>query len=630
MLLSLMRRHAKSYLIKFLIGIIAIVFIFYFGYSFRSEKGAKVALVNGELISGVEYRKAYGEMVEGLQRQYGNMWNDTLIEAFDLKNRALQGLIDEKLLSQEARRIGLSVTENEIRNEIMSYPAFQFQGRFDERRYRAVLNQNRMSPEDFEATVAQVLLKDKVSQFMTAFLPITEQETLEYYTFTNEQTRIRFITLSPEDFRDNVTLEPGDLEDYFSTHREEYRIPEQFRVSYIEVDPERFLDQVQVAEEELRAYYEENIDRYKERKQVKARHVLFRLAEDASKEEEQKVRERALEVLEQARGGSDFAELARNHSEGPSKDEGGDLGYFSSGEMVKPFEEAAFDMKPGEISDPVRTRFGFHIIKVEDIREPRTIPLDEVRDEIRENLMHLAAADLAHEKALSIIDQMPYEVDLQAYAEEHGMQVEETAFFSREEEIPGLGGDEQLKEVIFSLQPRSVSEVIEHNGRFYLFQTTETKPSHLPELEAVAEQVREDLTLERARERARSAAEDLLERLREEESWEELASSEELESKTSDFFKREDPIQGIGNAPELQEAAFSLNPEAPYPDQVFSSDTGFHVIRWDASQEIDDQAYQEARKDVRRTLKNMKHREIFDAWLENLRAEAEIELLMRL
>ncbi|MCF8061101.1 MAG: SurA N-terminal domain-containing protein, partial [Deltaproteobacteria bacterium] len=543
MLLSLMRRHAKSYLIKFLIAVIALVFIFYFGYSFRSDKGTKVAVVNGEPISGVEYRKAYGEMLSALQRQYGNMWSDSLVEVFDLKKRALQGLIDEKLLSQEARRIGLRVTEDEIRSEIMAYPAFQFQGRFDERRYRTVLDQNRMSPEDFEATVSQVLLKDKVSQFMTAFLPITEQEALEYYTYTNEQTRIRFVTLTPETFRESVQLEPGDLEDYFSAHREGYRIPEQVRVAYIEVNPEQFQDRVQVSDEEMRAYYEDNLDRYKVKKQVKARHILFRLPEDASEEKEKEVRERAREIHEQAKAEGDFAELARTHSEGPTADEGGELGYFSSGEMVKPFEEAAFNMEPGEISDLVRTQFGFHIIKVEDVREARTKPLEEVRDEIRENLLGLAAADLAHEKALSLIDQMPYDVDLAAYAGEQGVAVEKTPFFSRNDEIPELGGDDRLREVIFSLEPNAVSDVIEHDGRFYLFQVMEKKEPYLPELGEVAEQVRGDLVLERAREKARSEAENLLERLRGGEAWETLVADEGLEPQTSDLFKRGGRIQ---------------------------------------------------------------------------------------
>ncbi len=630
MLLSLMRRHAKSYLIKFLIAIIAIVFIFYFGYSFRSEKGAKVAVVNGELISGVEYRKAYGDMLEALQRQYGKMWNDSLIELFDLKNRALQGLIDEKLLSQEARRIGLGVTENEIRSEIMSYPAFQFQGRFDERGYRAVLNQNRMSPEDFETTIAQVLLKDKVSQFLTAFLPVTDQEVREYHTFQNEQTRIRFLTVSPDSFRDKVRIEPEDLKSFFSSRREKYRVPEKLRVAYIEVNPDRFLDRVEVAGEEIRAYYQEHLDRYRVKKKVKARHILFRLAEDAPETEVEPVRERALEVLEKAKAGEDFAELARRHSEGPTQDEGGDLGYFSTGEMVEPFEQAAFGMQPGEISDLVRTRFGFHIIRVEDVREPRTRPLDEVRSEIRETLERVAAADLAHEKALSLIDQMPYDVDLTVYAEEQDMEARKTPLFSRDEEVPGLGGDDRLKEVIFSLESGSVSDVIEHAGRFYLFQVVEKEPSRLPELDAVTSEVRKDAVLERARGKAREAAEDLLKRLRGGEDWEALAESEGLESKRSDFFKRGDPIEGVGNVPELQEAAFALDAEDPYPESVFSSDSGFHIIRWGGSRSVAEEAFEEARKQVRRSLGNMKHRVVFDAWLENLREEAEIELLMNL
>jgi peptidyl-prolyl cis-trans isomerase D len=630
MLLSLMRKHAKSYLIKFLIAIIAIVFIFYFGYSFQSGRGTKVAVVNGEPITGVEYRKAYGEMLSALQRQYGNMWSDSLVEVFNLKERALQGLIDERLMSQEARRIGLRVTEDEVRSEIMAYPAFQYQGRFDERRYRAVLEQNRMSPEDFEATVAQVLLKDKVSQFLTAFLPVTEQEVREYYTYTNEQTRIRFVTLTPEAFRLSVELEDGDLEAYFKTHREKYRVPEQIRIAYIEVNPERFLDRVEVSDEELRAYYEENLEQYEVNRQVNARHILFKLPEDASKEQEERVRGKAREVLELVKTGGDFAELARIHSEGPTRDEGGELGWFTSGEMVEPFEKAAFALKPGEVSDLVRTPFGIHIIRVEDVREPRTKPLEEVRGEIRERLLEVAAADFAHERALSLIDRMPYDVDLTAYAEEEGVPVETSPFFGRNDEIPGLGGSDRLREVVFSLETKAVSDVIEHRGRFYIVQVVEEKESHLPELEEAAEQVREDLVQERARELARSEAEALLQRLRDGEGWEALVAAEGLEPQTSDFFKRGGRIQGIGTAPELQEAAFALDARDPYPERVFESENGLHVIRWEASLDIEEDGFREARPEVRRTLRSLKHQDAFDDWLENLRADAEIEQLATL
>ncbi len=630
MLLSLMRKHAKSYLIKAMIAIIALVFIFYFGYSFQSREGAKVAVVNGEVITGVEYRKAYGDMLNALQRQYGNMWSDTLIEAFDLKNRAIQELIDDKLLSQEARRIGLGVTEEEIRNEIMSYPAFQFQGRFDERRYYSILNQNRMKPEDFEATIAQVLLKDKLSQFITAFLPVTDQEVKEYYTFTNEQVKISFMTFSPDAFVNSIDPDPGDIDTYFEEHKENYRIPDQISLAYIEISPEPFMERARLAEEEIQIYYEENLQRYKQKKQAKARHILFRLEQEAPREEEERVRERALEVLQQARSGNEFAELARTYSEGPTRDDGGDLGYFSEGNMVKPFEEAVFSMKPGEISDPVRTPFGFHIIKVEDILDERTKPLDEVRDDIREALLGIAAADMAHEKALTLMDQMPYDVDLENYAAEHDVPSEKTPLFSRNEDIPGLDGSDKLREVVASLGLRAVSDVIEHNGRFYIFQVIDEKPSHLPELDQVAEDVRKDLIAERARTKAQTAAQDILDRLHEEEPWEEPAEIPGVTLETSDYFKREERIQGIGSVPEIQEAAFSLDSRNPYPRRVFESPNGFHIIRWEDSKGIDEQEFEEAKEEVRETLKGINHRIMFNAWLDNLREKAEIKLLTAL
>jgi len=630
MLLSLMRKHAKSYLIKVLIAIIAIVFVFYFGYSFRSEKGAKVAIVNGELISGVEYRKAYHEMVEALQRQYGNLWSENLIEVFDLKNRALQQLIDEKLLSHEAQRVGLGVTEDEIQAEIMSYPAFQFQGRFDERRYRSVLNQNRMTPEDFEHTVRQVLLKDKISQFLTAFLPATDQELREYYSFQNREAKIQFVTFSPETYTEAVAFEPSQVEAYFQEHREDYRIPDQIRANYVEIDPEEFLDQAEVSAEEIQAYYEDNLDRYRLKKEVKARHILFKVEQDATDEAVKEVEEKATEVLEKAREGEDFEELARTYSEGPSREMGGDLGFFSSGQMVGPFEDAAFQLKPGEISDLVRTPFGFHIIKVEEVHEARTKPLEEVRAEIEEILRNLTAADRAHEKALTLMDQMPYDVNLESYAKENGVICHQTEYFSREEDIPGIIGNDKLREVIFSLEPGAVSDVLEFKNRFYLFQTADKKSSHLPELEDVIERVQEDLTLHLAREKAHSEAENLLEELQNGGDWEDLLRKAELTPETSEFFKRGDPIEGIGQATELQEAVFALQEETPYPKQVFESNTGYHVVRWEATRGIDEEAFQEEKLEVRRAVRNIKHRILFDAWMENLRENAEVERLMPL
>ncbi|MFH1487482.1 MAG: SurA N-terminal domain-containing protein, partial [Pseudomonadota bacterium] len=593
MLLSLMRRHAKSWLIKFLIGIIAVVFIFYFGYSFSSKEGIKIAQVNGEPISGIEYDKAYRSLLETLQRQYQNVWNDSLVKAFDIKNRALEKLISQKLVSQEAMKIGLDVTEKEIQNEIIASPAFQFNGRFDENRYRSLLTNNRMKPEDYEAEVAQDLLQRKVGQLLMTFLPVTDQEVRDQYIFSKGKVKISFVKFLPEQYKEIVQIDQVELEKYFKEHQQEYRIPEKIDVAYIVIDPETFKDRVSVTDAEVKGYYEDHIEAFKQKKEVKARHILFKLKPDASEEEEKASREKASKVLEKARKGEDFASLAKEYSEGPTAEEGGDLGYFSEGQMVKPFEEAAFKMKKGEISDLVRTDFGFHIILLEDIKEARTKTLDEVGKEIADNLTLIACTDLAHEKALSMTDQMPYEVDLSKYAPEHGFSVTRTGYFARNEPIPFIKGDDKLRESLFSIQKNEVSELIEFEGKFYIFQVSDKKPSTLPGLAEVSEKVREDFRLFLIRENAKSAAEGYLDQLKAGKEWESFAKAQAKSPETTDFFTRDDFISQIGYSPELQEEAFFLSESRRYPDKVFQNESGVFVIRWEGEEGIDEKKFQE-------------------------------------
>jgi peptidyl-prolyl cis-trans isomerase D len=220
-----MRKHAKSWLIKALIAIIAVVFVFYFGYSFTSDQAMKIAYVNGELINGPEYEKAYQDMLMALQARYKSMWNDNLIKAFNLKNRALESLITQRLMSQAAREMGLDVTEEEVQNAIMNYPAFQINGHFDMRRYQNLLSANHMNPEDFETGITSELLDKKLKQFLFAFLNITDREILEYYTFANEKVKISFVEFNPEKYEKSVKIDAARLKQYFEKNKEQYRVP---------------------------------------------------------------------------------------------------------------------------------------------------------------------------------------------------------------------------------------------------------------------------------------------------------------------------------------------------------------------------------------------------------------------
>jgi peptidyl-prolyl cis-trans isomerase D len=627
MVLSIMRKHAKSWLIKFLIGIIAVVFVFYFGYSFTSNQALKIAYVNGEVISGPEYEKAYRDMLSAYQARYKDMWNENMIKVLDLKTKALNSLIDQRLMTQAAKGLGIDVTESECQRAIMSYPAFQVNGQFDMGRYQSLLGHNHMTPEDFETTITQDLLDRKLQQFLFAFLGVTEQEVLEHYTFINEKIKLALVAFHPEDFRKSVTFDEAALKGYFESHQERYRVPKNIQVAYVEIDPAAFKDGVRITEKEIQSFYEYNHAAYSQPKQIKARHILFELGEDALKETEEKVRKAAEEVLARARKGEDFAKLAAAHSSCPSKSKGGDLGYFEKGQMTPAFDEVAFNLKKGEISDLVRTPFGYHIILVEDIKEARTQSLEEVRADIVESLTMSAAAELAHEKGLSIVDQMPYDIKLGVYANQHGLKAKESALFSKSEPIPGIDGSEKVTETLFALGKNETTELIELGGRFYIFQVVGSRESYLPELKDVAETVRKDYTDYLAAQEATAAATEYLTELKEGKPWDQLAKEKGLTPKETDFFTRRGPISEIGYAPELLETAFRLNAQERYPDKPFVNDKGAFITRWLEKKAIDETTFRKEDKKYRESLVQAKHRRIFESWLDNLRQNAKIEIV---
>lgn len=627
-MLSLMRRQAKSWLIKFVIGILSLVFVFYFGWSFTSSRASKMATVNGDVITRLAYDKEYRDMVDSFRKQYRGAWNDNLIKVLDLKNRALQNLINRKLISQEAKKLGFQVTKAEIQKSIMAYPAFQVNGQFDVRRYEALLDQNRMKPEDFEQGIAQDLLQKKLQQFLLTFLPVTDQELLDAYTLRHEQVNLAFIQVKPARFTSRLKIDPSAMEAYFKAHQENYRVPQKIKLAYIAIDPADFKNQVTVSKQEIEEYYNDNINSYKVPEKICARHILFRLKENATKAEAAKVRKKAEAVLKMARAGKNFATLAKKYSQGPTGKNGGDLGCFSRGKMVKPFEDAAFKLKKGEISDLVKTRFGYHIIKVENIQPAKTKSLDEVRSQIEDILKENQATDLAHEKGLSLIDQMPYEVDLSKYAAAHKLAMHYTDPFSLNDPIPGIGGDEKLRESIFTLQKSETSDLIEIKGKFYIFQVAGRKASYLPQLKDVKGAVKRDFLKYLAEKKAKAVAEKYLKELRKGKSWKQVARESGAEPESTGFFTRQGPIPKIGYDQGLIETAFHLNKDRRYPDKIYENQAGAFLIRWEGYKGIDKEKFQKEKEQYRFFLIRLKQRTAFQNWLDALRKNAKVEIMV--
>ena len=251
-----------------------------------------------------------------------------------------------------------------------------------------------------------------------------------------------------------------------------------------------------------------------------------------------------------------------------------------------------------------------------------------MKEQIAKTLTDTAMKDLTHEKALSFLDQMPYQTDLSQFAAEHQAKARESGYFSLDEPIPDVGDNEKLKQSLFSLQKGETSEVFEVEGKFYIFQVSDRKPSALPTLEQVREKVKEDLTANLAAQEAKAAAEKFLARLKAGEDWNALAKENRLDPKTTDFFSRQNPSSEIGYDQRLLEAAFGLGEKNRYPEGVFDGEKGVFVIRFEDRQGIDNEKYQAEKESYRASLVQARLRLLSGQWLQGLQKKAEIEILL--
>ncbi len=627
MLLGLMRKHAQSWLIKFMIAMIVVVFVLYFGYSFNSDEGIKVAEVNGESISRAEYELAKNNMLERYREEYKSIWSDDIARMLDVKNRALEALVEQKIVSQEAKKLGLSVTENEIRNEILKEDYFFSDGIFDENRYRALLTGAHTTPEAFEKSIAKSLLQQKLIQFLTTFLVPGEQEILDYYKYANEKVKLGFVKFSPDDFKDTVEKDRDAVNTYFEENKEAYRAPEKIKIAYLRISPSSYADDIKPTEDQLKKYYEDNKDLFLQENQVKASHILFKVAPDASPEDEKKIEEKAKSILEKAKKGEDFAELAKKYSEDTSSVNGGDVGYFSrkSG-YVKPFVDAAFNLKKGEISDLVKSEYGYHIIKVDDIKDEQVKSFYEVKSQIMSTMKSEGAIEKAADKAQDLIAQMPYDVDLKEYASLSEALYNTTGFFSKDKPASVVRGDRKLLDSLFSLDKNDVTDLVELNNDYFIIQVVDKNDSYLPTLDEVYPSVESDYVDSIALKKAKAEADNYLKALKEGAKWEDLAKEKARVIDSTDFFTRNGSPGKIGSVPGIQEAAFKLNADNLYPEKTFENSSAAFVIKWEEYQDMDKAKYEEDKEKYTESLLLRKQQETWVDWIEKMKAKADIEM----
>lgn len=625
-----MRKHATSWLIKVACFAIVIVFIFWGGYSYTEKKANRVAVVNGSYIGLREYQSMYSNLVEQMRRQFGRQFSSELVETLNLKGQALDRLINRRLILAEAGMLKFDVSREELQNAIVSYPAFQTNDQFDPLRYQQILRSNRLTPQDFEANQREDLLINKVEQFITRGAKVLESEMLSFFHHTRDRVNLAYVQIDPQDFKNQVNVDEEAVRDYFDKHRENYRLADKRNILYVRFVPRDYLAEVEVTDQEIEEFYQLHQDNYREPKKVHARHILFRISEKAKTAEIQEILDRAKKVLNLARKGDNFAELARKYSEDSTAAKGGDLGYFKSGDMVKPFADSAFSLKKGEISDLVRTRFGIHIIKVEDITEESVQPLAQVKETVRQSLKEERGREIALQRADSFIDLSRALDDLQKAAAEAGLEVKESGLFAAEKPIPQLGRHPEINEIIFALRPREISPAFSIGDDQLVAQLVEIQDSRLEEFAEAQERVQEDWITEQSEVLARKQAQEWLETARQEGNLAEVARRNKLKINKTGLFTTISPAPPFGNQRDMVITAFSLTPEQPVPSEVYEVDGKFIILQLEDSQPASENGFQKEKDSLAKQLLQAKKEQTFSRWINGRRQQADIEMLQEL
>ncbi len=620
-MLRLMRDHASGWLIKILLGAIVIVFMFWGVGSFRETKQSQVAAVNGEPITSQEYGDAYNRLIEQY-RKFGSNLNDDMIKR--LEKQALDGLIDQSLLRQEAGKLNFRVSDEELAESIQKMEVFQRDGKFDRRLYERVLNLNKLTPEGFEVSQKDGILVGKLRSFILNGIKVSDQEALEWFKWDNTSVNIEYVLFEPGKYTD---IDPADeaVSEYFEANKTSYKTEPKVRARFLKFAPDVYKSKVELTDEELRYYYDENPDEFKEEKTVEARHILIKMDPEPPPEIVETKKQKALEILVMAREeGQDFAELAKEHSEGPSKDKGGLLGAFKKGAMVKPFSDKAFSMEPGDISEPVLTRFGWHIIKVEKVNEERTLSFEASKEKITRKLTDDRAKTIAYDEAEAVYDAAFDADDLAKIAEEKGLKISTTDLFTKKGPKKGVKNRSKFGSAAFDLPEMEISEVQDFGDGYYLLQVTEKIPEQLAEFEDVKAKVRRDFIKEQQEEKAKSDAAELLAALKNGGDMNTESGKFDLLSKATDFFKRNESIPDIGYEREIAKAAFKLSEESKLPESEFKGRKGYYVIQFKERKEPDQEAFDKDKEEVRKKLIQQKQFKTFDTWLSKIKEQSEI------
>lgn len=505
-----------------ILALITLPFAFWGVESYVSNVSIRsdVAQVAGTKITMPEFQRSLQEQQNRIRQAMGGRVDAAMLESPEIKRAVVDNLVQKQLLLTYVNKSHLSISDEQLARFIASVPALQEGGRFSKERYAAVIASQNMSQAAFEHGIRQDLASQQALMAIGEGTVTGKAFVDRWLAARLEEREVAEVSFKPEQYQSGIKIAPAAVQAYYDANAKKFDQPEQLRAEYVVFSREQLLQSIQVSDGEIKAWYDSHADRYRQPEERRASHILLPLAGDAGAEAVKAAEAQANELLGQLRKTpGDFAKLAKQYSKDPgSADRGGDLGWFGRGMMVKPFEEAAFALKEGQMSDPVRSDFGIHIIRITGVKAEQGRPLAEVRNEIAAEIRAQGAAKKYAEIAEGFSNMVYEQPDsLAPAAEKFGLKIQQSGWLAKGGDPQGLLNHPKLLAALFSpdaIQNKRNTEAIEVKPAVLVAaRVLEHKPAAQLPLTAVAGEIEKLLVRQEALRQAAVAGQALLAKL---------------------------------------------------------------------------------------------------------------------
>ncbi|MDV6326503.1 SurA N-terminal domain-containing protein [Idiomarina sp. Sol25] len=620
-MLERIREGSQSYTAKAILVLIILTFALagVGGYITGDTEDA-VAKVNGEEIPRSDYDRAYENERSRLQEQFGDMFSAITSDPDymrNLRSGVLEQLIEQELLVQYAEDNGMRVSPEQVKSAIRDIPQFRTAGQFDNDVYLMALRNAGYSPEAFANVMQQDMTRNQLLRGLSATAFVLEPEAIALMRLQSQSRSGGFLVANNENFEEQVEISEQDIENFYQQNQDMFRTQEKLSVAYVELSLAAVESEVEISDEEVRQYYDERQQQYSTEEERRMSHILVEFDTDNAKEKA----EEALVELEQ---GADFPEVAQTYSDDTfSAEQGGDLGWIEAGMMDEDFDAAAFELESvGDLSGIVETSFGYHIIKLTDLREGSVTPFSEVEDEVRQQLLTEKAEDRYFEKQQKLAEISFEQPDtLEPAAEEIGATVRRSDLFTRDRAPTPLSDDVILNNLFSEqlIKEKLNSDIIEtSDDRSLVVRVTEHQPVRVKELDEVRENIVSELRVEKAQKLALDQANEWMQAWKEgKEVSDEIVWVDSIQRNNAEYPRT------------IVRELFSMSPSAS-DESVFNTvalpngDAAVVALTDVSPGNADDSQFDE----LTSQMKNRQAQVMLQAFINNLKADADIKRLL--